>query len=144
MLTVPPKIVRRATIAAHAVVALTAAGIIFVLFFLVRANPQFLLLWLVIGYLRVSQVGLADDAAHGVVAASAPRLLPASDGPIEAPRGVPFCPVDGITYPRGTVYCARDESSLVVNCANCGTRIGAADDRCYHCGTNRPQADVSI
>jgi hypothetical protein len=101
------------------------------------------LLWLVIGYLRVSQVGLADDAAHGVVAASAPRLLPASDGPIEAPRGVPFCPVDGITYPRGTVYCARDESSLVVNCANCGTRISAADDVCFHCGTNHPQADVS-
>ena len=42
------KIVRRATIAAHTVVALTAAGIIFVLFFLIRADPQFLLLWLVL------------------------------------------------------------------------------------------------
>lgn len=101
------------------------------------------LLWLVLGYLRVSQVGLADDGGHAAIATPAPRL-PHTSGAIEAPRGVPFCPVDGIAYPAGTVYCARDEASLVVNCANCGTRIGAADDRCYYCGTNRPQADVSI
>jgi hypothetical protein len=101
------------------------------------------LLWLVLGYLRVSQVGLADGGGHAAVASPAPRL-PQATGAIEAPRGVPFCPIDGIVYPIGTVFCARDESSLVVNCANCGTRIGAADDRCYHCGTDRPQADVSI
>jgi hypothetical protein len=100
------------------------------------------LLWLVLGYLRVSQVGLADHGGHAAVATPAPRL-PDTVGAIETPRGVPFCPIDGIAYPAGTVYCARDEASLVVNCANCGTRIGAADDRCYHCGTNRPQGDVS-
>lgn len=101
------------------------------------------LLWLVLGYLRVSQVGLADDAGHGTATAAPPRLPATGGGSIEAPRGVPFYPVDGIPYPAGTVYCARDESSLVVNCANCGTRISASDDRCYHCGTNSPQADVS-
>lgn len=100
------------------------------------------LLWLVLGYLRVSQIGLADHGVHAAVATPAPRL-PDTAGAIEAPRGVPFCPIDGIAYPAGTVYCARDESSLVVNCANCGTRISASDDRCYHCGTNSPQADVS-
>lgn len=102
------------------------------------------LLWLVLGYLRVSQVGLADDGGgHAPVASVAPRLPHATGGAIEAPRGVPFCPVDGIAYPSGAVYCARDESSLVVNCANCGTRISAADGHCYHCGTDRPQVDVS-
>jgi hypothetical protein len=100
-------------------------------------------LWLVLGYLRVSQVGLADDAGHGTAVAPAPRLPDSSGGAIEAPRGVPYCPVDGIRYPAGSVYCARDESSLVVNCANCGTRIGASDDRCFNCGTTSPQVDVS-
>ena len=101
------------------------------------------LLWLVLGYLRVSQVGLADDAGHGTATAAPPSLPATGGGSIEAPLGVPFCPVDGIPYPAGTVYCARDESSLVVNCANCGTRISASDDRCYQCGTNSPQAAVS-
>ncbi len=101
------------------------------------------LLSLVIGYLRVSQVGLADEAAHGAVAASLPRLPSSAGGSIETPRGVPFCPIDGTAYATGTVYCPRDEADLVVLCANCGTRIGAADDSCFNCGTRRPQVDVS-
>jgi hypothetical protein len=41
-------VIHRATIAAHAAVVATAVGLIIVLFALVRASPQFLVLWLVL------------------------------------------------------------------------------------------------
>jgi hypothetical protein len=87
------------------------------------------LLWLVIGYLKVSQVG--------VQAATAPalRLPRAPDGALEAPRGMPYCPVDGLQYPAGARFCPACESDLLVSCANCSATIRAADESCYRCGT---------
>lgn len=42
------KVIRRATLAAHVAVVATAVGLIVILFALVRASPQFLVLWLVL------------------------------------------------------------------------------------------------
>ena len=89
------------------------------------------LLWLVIGYLRVSQVGLGAESTPQPVM----RLPAAPDGVIEAPRGVPYCAVDGLQYPAGARYCTACESELSVSCANCGASIHAADESCYRCGT---------
>lgn len=90
------------------------------------------LLWLVIGYLRVSQVGIQADAAT-LPAIPLPRT---SDGLIEAPRGVPYCPNDGLRYPAGARFCTQCEADLLVSCANCGATIRAADESCYRCGTH--------
>jgi hypothetical protein len=88
-------------------------------------------LWLVIGYLRVSQVGIEDETVvHPVL-----RLPRAPDGAIEAPRGVPYCPVDGLQYPPGARFCTECEADLVLSCANCGATIRAGDESCYRCGT---------
>ena len=57
------------------------------------------LLWLVIGYLRVSQVGIEAEAAT-LPALQLPR---SQDGAIEAPRGVAYCPNDGLRYPAGAL-----------------------------------------
>jgi len=89
------------------------------------------LLWLVIGYLRVSQVGI-DARAATLPVVPLPR---AADGGVEAPRGVPYCPNDGLRYPAGARYCAQCEADLAVSCANCGATIRAADESCYRCGT---------
>jgi len=89
------------------------------------------ILWLVVGYLRVSQVGIqAEAAVHPVQ-----RLPMAPDGAVEAPRGVPYCPVDGLQYPAGARFCTQCESELSLSCANCGATIRAADESCYRCGT---------
>ena len=58
------------------------------------------LLWLVIGYLRVSQVGIADRAASQPVVA-----LPS--GGDELPRGVPYCPFDQLQFPLGARFCTE-------------------------------------
>lgn len=87
--------------------------------------------WLVIGYLRVSQVGIE---AQSVVQPTL-RLPRAPDGAIEAPRGVPYCPVDGLQYPPGARFCTQCEADLALSCANCGATIRAADESCYRCGT---------
>lgn len=89
------------------------------------------LLWLVIGYLRVSQVGLESESMPQPVL----RLPAAPDGVVEAPRGVPYCPVDGLQYPAGARFCTACESELALSCANCGAAIHAADESCYRCGT---------
>jgi hypothetical protein len=92
--------------------------------------------WLVIGYLRVSQVTIdAESAVQPVL-----RLPRAPDGAIEAPRGVPYCPVDGLQYPPGARFCTQDESELALSCANCGATIRAADESCYRCGTRATMA----
>ena len=90
------------------------------------------LLWLVIGYLRVSQVGIRAEAAT-LPALPLPR---APDGALEAPRGVPYCPNDGLRYPAGARFCTQCEADLFVSCANCGATIRAADESCYRCGTH--------
>jgi hypothetical protein len=89
------------------------------------------ILWLVIGYLRVSQVGIEGES--GVQPAL--QLPRAPDGAIEAPQGVPYCPVDGYQYPAGAQFCTRCEADLMLACANCGATIRAADESCYRCGT---------
>jgi hypothetical protein len=87
--------------------------------------------WLVIGYLRVSQISInAESAVQPTL-----RLPRAPDGAIEAPRGVPYCPVDGLQYPPGARFCTHCEADLAVSCANCGATIRAADESCYRCGT---------
>jgi hypothetical protein len=92
--------------------------------------------WLVIGYLRVSQVTIDTESAVQPVL----RLPRAPDGAIEAPRGVPYCPVDGLQYPPGARFCTQDESELALSCANCGATIRAADESCYRCGTRATMA----
>lgn len=92
-------------------------------------------LYLIIGYLRVSQVGIdAERRTEPVLA------LPASAGEthaLSAPRGVAYCPTDALQFPPTARFCPRCEGDLLVNCANCGTTIRAADDSCYHCGTRQ-------
>lgn len=97
------------------------------------------LLWLVIGWLRASQVGIEADAAT-LPALQLPR---AADGAIEAPRGVAYCPNDGLRYPAGARFCTQCEADLLVSCANCGAAIRAADESCYRCGTHATLAAVS-
>ena len=95
--------------------------------------------WLVIGYLRVSQVGINAES----VVQPTLRLPRAPDGAIEAPRGVPYCPVDGLQYPPGARFCTHCEADLAVSCANCGTTIRAADESCYRCGTRETMVAVA-
>ncbi|HLE58059.1 MAG TPA: hypothetical protein VJA85_00265 [Candidatus Limnocylindria bacterium] len=91
------------------------------------------LIWLVIGYLRVAQVGVRDTSPTLAVA-SLPR---GEAGTLAPPRGVPYCPVDGLRYPEVARVCTRCESDLMVVCANCGATIRAADESCYRCGTHQ-------
>lgn len=88
-------------------------------------------LWLVIGYLRVSQVAIAEESVPRLAA----PLTRVEGGVLEAPRGHPYCPVDGLQYPAGARFCTQCEADLALSCANCGTTIRAADDSCYRCGT---------
>ena len=97
------------------------------------------LLWLVVGYLRVSQVGIDAESAT-LPALQLPR---SEDGAIEAPRGVPYCPNDGLRYPAGARFCTRCEADLLASCANCGATIRAADDSCYRCGTHATLATAA-
>jgi hypothetical protein len=95
-------------------------------------------LWLVVGYLRVSQVAIRQDGpgTQAIVAAA-----PAPEGSLSAaPAGVPYCPVDGLQYPAGARFCVQDESELLLACATCGTVLRAADEACYRCGTRTAPA----
>ena len=83
--------------------------------------------YLVMGYLKSSQVGLEAEAVVGE--ASLPAL--ASGG---APSTEPYCPVDGLRHPAGSVFCARCEADLVRACPDCGTVNGAASTTCTSCG----------
>jgi|GEM_PF-2842224 hypothetical protein len=97
------------------------------------------LLWLVVGYLRVSQVGIGPE---GGSTGQAVRLQRAPDGVVEAPRGAPYCPVDSLQFPAGARFCPRCEGDLVVDCAQCGTTIRAADPACYRCGAPTPSSNA--
>jgi hypothetical protein len=97
------------------------------------------LLWVGIGYLRVSQVGIQ---AESTVLPALPRPR-APDGAIDVPRGVPYCPNDGLRYPAGARFCTQCEADLLASCANCGATIRAADESCYRCGTHATLAAAS-
>lgn len=87
-------------------------------------------LWLVVGYLRVSQVGLGEGRATQHVVE-----LPAAADPGSRPRGVPYCAFDGLAYPAGARYCTSCERDLVLECSTCGATVSAAEASCYRCGT---------
>jgi hypothetical protein len=89
-------------------------------------------LWLVVGYLRVSQVGIDERRSAG----TAVRLPDVPTGALpEAPRGVPYCAFDGLQYPSSARFCTNCERDLVLDCANCGATLQAGDASCYRCGT---------
>jgi hypothetical protein len=88
-------------------------------------------LWVVIGYLRVSQVGLAEAAVPREVV---PLPAGESDEPVR-PRGVPYCPFDGLQYPAGATFCTVCERDLLLDCTNCGATLAATAASCYRCGT---------
>lgn len=97
------------------------------------------LLWVVIGYLRVSQVGIQAESTT-LPALQLPR---APDGAVDVPRGIPYCPNDGLRYPAGARFCTQCEADLLASCANCGATIRAADESCYRCGTHATLAAAS-
>jgi hypothetical protein len=96
-------------------------------------------LWLVIGYLRVSQVGLDEGHTPQAVAA-----LPSGTDAPSAPRGVPYCSFDGLQYPLGARFCTSCERDLWLDCTNCGATLGAGDASCYRCGTRTGAADTAL
>jgi len=87
-------------------------------------------LWLVVGYLRVSQVGLEAHPQPVV------PLPPAPDqAALPRPRGVPYCPFDGLMYPLGATFCAACERDLLLDCVNGDATLAAGAASCYRCGT---------
>jgi hypothetical protein len=99
------------------------------------------ILWLVIGYLRVSQVGLAEGHAPREVVALPPPAE--GGGAAERPRGVPYCSFDGLQFPVGATFCTACERDLLLDCANCGATLSAGDASCYRCGTPTGAAGTS-
>ena len=95
-------------------------------------------LWLVIGYLRVSQVGLSERSGPQEVVA-----LPSGTDADDRPRGVPYCSFDGLQYPAGARFCTSCERDLLLDCANCGATLAAGDASCYRCGTRTGAADLA-
>lgn len=98
-------------------------------------------LWLVIGYLRVSQVGINDRPADQMVVA-----LPSSAGAeaVDHPRGVPYCHFDQLVFPAGARFCTSCERDLSVDCTNCGATLSASTASCYRCGTRTGVADTAL
>jgi hypothetical protein len=96
-------------------------------------------LWLVIGYLRVSQVGLGEGRGVQRVVE-----LPAGADAGSRPRGVPYCEFDGLAYPAGARYCTSCERDLVLECATCGATVSAAEASCYRCGTPTGAAENAL
>lgn len=91
------------------------------------------LLWLVVGYLRVSQASLHEGEATQELV-PLPSGGDAADAP-ERPRGVPYCAHDGLQYPLGATFCTVCERDLLLECSNCGATLSAADASCFRCGT---------
>lgn len=89
------------------------------------------LLWLVVGYLRVSQVGIGEPRSHEQAVP-----LAAAGGDVQhAPPGVPYCSFDGLQYPVGARFCTTCERDLQLECATCGATVAASEPSCYRCGT---------
>jgi len=100
------------------------------------------LVYVVLGYLRVSQVSIEAQA-------SAPRpVLPiagSGERAVEsAPRGVPYCAYDGLQYPPGARFCTACERDLSYICTSCGATLRAADDTCQRCGTPTVRAEPAL
>jgi hypothetical protein len=95
-------------------------------------------LWLVVGYLRVSQVGL--EAQPRPVSALPPAPEPEA---LPRPRGVPYCAFDSFVYPLGATFCAACERDLLLDCVNCGATVAASEAFCYRCGTPTGAAGTS-
>ncbi len=95
------------------------------------------LLWLVVGYLRVSQVGIADKAAS-------PPAIALPSGATQRPRGVPYCAADELQFPLGARFCTKCERDLSLDCTNCGATLWAGDASCYRCGTRTGVDDVAL
>ena len=101
------------------------------------------LLWLLIGYLRVSQVSVRDARNPQPVIA----LPTGADGTTQAlprPRGVPYCAFDGLQYPLDARFCTQCERDLQLDCTNCAATLSASDTSCYRCGTSTGVADRSL
>ena len=96
------------------------------------------LLWLIIGYLRVSQVGIGEKQVGGQ-AVPLPSSTDSTTHP--TPRGVPYCAFDGLQYPAGARFCASCERDLTLDCVTCGATLSAGDASCYRCGTRTGVAD---
>jgi hypothetical protein len=96
------------------------------------------LLWMIVGYLRVSQVGIEERAAAGQVLS-----LPEAE-PSPAPRGVPYCRFDRLEYPPGARFCTVCERDLTIDCANCGATLPASEASCYRCGTPTTPAETPL
>ena len=97
-------------------------------------------LWLVVGYLRVSQAGLERQA---IPVAALPPTAEEEDAALARPRGVPYCSFDGLQYPLGATFCATCERDLLLDCTNCGATLAASDASCYRCGTPTGAAATS-
>ena len=98
------------------------------------------LLWLVIGYLRVSQVGISERRTSG----HAVPLQSAAESPVQTPRGIPYCSFDGLQYPAGARFCTSCERDLLLDCVSCGATLSAGDASCYRCGTRTGVAKPSL
>jgi hypothetical protein len=96
-------------------------------------------LWLVIGYLRVSQVSIRESPSSGGVLS-----LPEGGHAEQAPRGVPYCAFDGLQYPPGARFCTVCERDLKIECATCGATLAASEASCYRCGTPTTPAEQPL
>ncbi|MDQ3689953.1 MAG: zinc ribbon domain-containing protein [Chloroflexota bacterium] len=98
-------------------------------------------LWLVIGYVRVSQVGINDRPADQSVVA-----LPSTGGgeAVDHPRGIPYCHFDQLAFPAGARFCTGCERDLSLDCVNCGATLSASSASCYRCGTRTGVADTAL
>jgi hypothetical protein len=100
------------------------------------------LAYLVLGYLRVSQVAIEAEASTDRAVLP---IAAGTDVAIEAPpRGVPYCSYDGLQYPAGARFCTACERDLSYDCTNCGTTLRAADESCYRCGTPTSIAEPAL
>ncbi len=88
--------------------------------------------WLVVGYLRVSQVGREEEL---LLSGRAERVERAPDGVVEVEPGIPYCENCALRYPPGALFCVRCEGELTVGCTNCGARLRPSDEICLRCHT---------
>jgi hypothetical protein len=90
------------------------------------------MLWLLVGYLRVSQVGIGEPRGHEQ---AVPIPSSGSGSDQKAAPGVPYCSFDGLQYPIGARFCTSCERDLMLECVTCGATVVASEPSCYRCGT---------